>query len=304
VSLGASKAFLRREKERSDQQVLTNRCADVCAEPCGICGHAVKIGNLPESDASDDSRIPASIPVPKPPRDGTFEASHRVVVSFSKVREGAWIPHLGLLEVWHKAFQRSGLPILFSEGFNPLPRFEIAQSMSLGVSSSDEIASFLLHEGVDEEEICRVLTESLPRNIVINRVFAFPLSRKLKREALSKYLWGNEYTYAFADGESASRILGDARVAEYVSATPGTILSVPDGASCAIRVPFAGDRPFRDLLAEIAGKPIYELVLIHKTRTLALNEAFSPEPVSFFDALIPVSRAHREMNPDAAQNSP
>lgn len=304
VSLGASKAFLRHEKERSDRQVLSGRCADVCAEPCGVCGKAAKVctvgGDAPVTEQTN-SAVPAPAASESSRTDPSIvaeprEARYRVIISFSKRKEAAFIPHLGLLEVWNKAFLRSGLPVMFTEGFNPIPRFELAQTLSMGVSSDDETGSFMLYAGTGTDEIASALNDSLPENLHVNRIFVYPLSRKTKRDALSKYFWGSEYEYTFADPESASRTLGDGRIADFFAVTDGSVIQRQDGSpACFVRLPFSADRPFRNLIEEITGVPVYQAVCIHKVRTLALNPEVSAEPVSFFDAFAPVDLLNRKL---------
>lgn len=305
VSLGPSKTFLKREKQRSDDAILTPRCETSCNQPCGVCGSQVSVlktellpgdenmpaavGSFASAPASPSESLGPGTDLPAIPR----EATHRVVVSFSKKKEAAFIPHLGLLEVWHKAFQRSLLPVMFSEGFNPQPRFEIAQSLSLGISSDDEIASFLLYESRTEREILEGLKRSLPENLTVNSVFVYPVSRKLKREALSKYLWGNRYRYEFHDAAVMELVLHDARFTAFldVSDTLG-IETVATERMMIVTVPFALDRRTRDCIAEIAGKPIHEVVSIHKFASLACADQGAPV-TGFFAVFAEVAAANR-----------
>lgn len=301
VSLGPTKTFLKREKERSDEAILTPRCETSCDSPCGVCNSQVSV-NKTELPASTSVTAPAaSSEVPQQPIHAK-EATHRVVVSFSKRKEAAFIPHLSLLEIWHKAFQRSLMPVMFTEGFNPQPRFEIAQSLSLGISSEDEIASFLLYEERTESELLDVLKRSLPENLTINAIFAYSLSRKLKREALSKYLWGNTYRYEFHDETVMKEILQDARYSDFLNVSDGLSIEPLDSRAMLVTVPFALDRPIRDCIAEIAGKPVYEVVAIHKLKSLAFAEQGSglrPPLTGFFDVFAGIAEQNRKLIADS-----
>jgi radical SAM family uncharacterized protein/radical SAM-linked protein len=315
VSLGVSKAWLKKEMARSDSQELTKRCEVDCSEPCGVCGKAVSIVTIPETDTllaagavtneygsvkTGEAFIPGkSVPIK---RNG--DSDWRVYISFAKNDEAAFIPHLGLLEIWHKAFQRSGLPVVFTEGFNPMPRFEIAQSLSLGVFSNDEIASFMLSEGVAEPELLERLSQVLPRAITINRVIAHPLSMKTKREPLSKYLWGSTYEYSFYEKCDYEAVTADERFRLFVEShgADGVVVEKvaaksdspdSDEAHLRVTVPFSLDRPIRDLIAEIRGKTIYEVMEIRKIASLAVGK--NGKARDFFEHFAEVADMHRQL---------
>lgn len=313
VSLGPSKAFLRREKERSDASILTGKCLPDCTEACGVCGGDIGVSpsatESTEAPAANDAGSPAvafasgAVP-PARPEAGRLvppakaanppEATHRVVVSFTKEGEIAFVPHLSLLETWNKAFVRSALPVIFTEGFNPLPRFEIAQSLSLGVSSSREIASFLLHKEVAEAEILDALNRSLPPRLRVTRVFVYPLSRKLKREALSTLLWGGIYEYRFLEAGRAAQLRAEPAITEFIEATPGLSVEL-DAISNAwrVRVPFEADRPLRDRVSGATGAPTHETLAVHRVDTLARSPANPGMPIDFFDAFALVAERNR-----------
>lgn len=286
ISLGATKAFLKNEKKRSDNQELTSPCSIECNDSCGICGikNTLVIQDIPP--LLDKESL-----VVVPLKQG--EATHRAIVSFVKMKEAAFIPHLGLVEVWSKAFQRSGLPIIFTEGFNPLPRFEIAQSLSLGVSSDEEIASFLFDRKIDEKLLIEELNSSLPDNLRITRAYVYPVTKLIRREALTKFLWGNRYIYTFYKEEILRNVLTDERFNLFLTLNNGIECITSSVNSLEIRLPFHSDRPLRDLIAEISGFPIHEVAGIHKTASLAHNPENANEPINFFDAFISVAEANK-----------
>lgn len=277
VSLGPTKTFLKREREKSIDGIATDPCEETCGLPCGVCNRDVKVKN--KTAEKPVASLPQSaLPVM---RDGL---RYRVLVSFSKKDAAPYIPHLGLLEIWNKAFTRSGLPVVYTEGFNPLPRFELAQSMSLGIASEDEIASFMLFDKPgDNESLKNSLNSSLPDSIQISRVFWYRLSPKVKRKALSVFLWGNRFTYAFNESGVRDKVVRHAGVKQYLEEHPGMKINViPESTDAEITMPFSADRRFRELLSEITGIPVYELVTITKTAALALHPG-NGSISSFFD---------------------
>ncbi len=295
ISLGPSKAYLIKELTRSNDQQLTPRCAENCLEPCGICGtkHALNVLEEPivDQESSGTVPLPSSTRVP-----GTGPAARepvcRIVLSFSKSEDIAFVPHLGLIEVWNKAFQRADLPVVYTEGFNPLPRFEIAQSLSMGVSSECEIASFMLYEERSEQLIIEALNRSLPVGLRIRQALVYPTGKNVKREALSVWLWGNEYQWNFYEATDALKLKTDQRVLDFLQITDGMNVEFQSAGSWFVHVPFKADRKFRDLVAEITGVPIYELVKIHKLKTLA-NDTVK-QPCDFFEFVSGVAAAAKQ----------
>ena len=56
---------------------------------------------------------------------------------------------------------RAGIPVLFSEGFNPHPKFSFATAMSIGLESAYEFMDIRLAKMVDEEALLAALNQNL-----------------------------------------------------------------------------------------------------------------------------------------------
>lgn len=287
VSLGPTKTFLKNEREKSIAGIATDPCEETCRVPCGVCNRDLKV----RKKSSEQNPEPVSQPTAPVIREGP---RYRVLVSFSKKDAARYIPHLGLLEIWNKAFARSGLPVVYTEGFNPLPRFELAQSMSLGIASEDEVAAFMLFEKPEDDESFRMLlNSSLPNSIQINRLYWYELSTKVKRQSLSVFLWGNQFVYDFQERGMLESIMKDSRIQEYLAAHSDIRIEYEtESTSVQARIPFRADRPFRELLSEVSGIPVYELATITKKAALAKH----PETGSigsFFDVFEYLDRENR-----------
>ena len=63
----------------------------------------------------------------------------RVLFSYTKTGAASFISHLDLMAVFERALARAGYAARFTEGFNPKPRLEFANPLSLGLDSLDEI---------------------------------------------------------------------------------------------------------------------------------------------------------------------
>jgi radical SAM-linked protein len=70
-------------------------------------------------------------------------------VCFTKLGNLKYISHLDLQRAIHRMLVRSGLPISYSEGFNPHPRLNIALPLSIYQEGERELCDFRLTDEVD-----------------------------------------------------------------------------------------------------------------------------------------------------------
>lgn len=70
-------------------------------------------------------------------------------VCFTKLGNLKYISHLDLQRAIHRMLVRSGLPISYSEGFNPHPRLNIALPLSIYQEGERELCDFRLTADVD-----------------------------------------------------------------------------------------------------------------------------------------------------------
>ena len=63
------------------------------------------------------------------------------------------------------AFSRAGIPIYYSEGFNPHPKMVFSLPLSVGTASLCEFMDFYLTEKVDYSEICERLNKAFPADL-------------------------------------------------------------------------------------------------------------------------------------------
>jgi hypothetical protein len=286
VSLRVSKAFLRREAEFSKLGKLTPKCSENCKAPCGVCKWQAPKALHFTSKTSEDilknihsisklselvSKTTHSISksseyVSKIKQNQNIPVLWRCIFSFSKANGGEFIPHLSMQELFRKAFLRSGISVVYTSGFNPIPRLEFACNLPLGVHSCDEIASCLIETDFDAEIFKQQLNDALPRGFRINRAFIFPVTNKRKRESLASALWGSEYSVEFLSGNLPTFTL---------------------------QIPFEFDRPFRDLLAADFDVPYYEVVKLIKIKTIAKTSEGTQ--LSYFDLYQTIAELNRNL---------
>lgn len=88
-------------------------------------------------------------------------------VKFTKENYLKYISHLDLMRLFNRAFRRANIPIKYSEGYNPQPKFSIANPLSLGIESISEYMDIELYEDILVEEFIENMNRELPKDIRI-----------------------------------------------------------------------------------------------------------------------------------------
>lgn len=86
---------------------------------------------------------------------------------FIRGEEVKYISHLDLMKVFERALRRSGIPIAYSQGFNPHPHMVFGLPLSVGVTSEAEYADFELAEPINPAEFTERLNMELPAGLKI-----------------------------------------------------------------------------------------------------------------------------------------
>ena len=100
----------------------------------------------------------------------------RYRVSYTRGPEMRYVSLLDLQLVWERTFRRSGLPVAYSQGFSPHPRFHMASPLPLGFTSRCELADIWLNEPLPTPKIGSDLQEAAPPGLTIDCVEEVPLS--------------------------------------------------------------------------------------------------------------------------------
>ena len=90
-----------------------------------------------------------------------------VRVFFEKKGRAVYISHLDILRTMQRALKRSGLPVWYSEGFNPRIYLNFPLALSLGVEGCCEPMDMYITEEVGMEEIVSRLDAQMPEGLRI-----------------------------------------------------------------------------------------------------------------------------------------
>ncbi len=91
-------------------------------------------------------------------------------IYFSKTGTAKYISHLDLMRTVSRALTRAGIPLWYTEGFNPHPFLTFALPLSLGIESYCESFDIRIVGDISNNEIKDRLNATLPEGIVITDV--------------------------------------------------------------------------------------------------------------------------------------
>ena len=180
IDTGISKKWLLEDLERALREVLIPDCAFEKCSHCGVCG--LNFGH--------NIIVP---PPPVPKFNGNFQVNNirvqRFRIYFGKINEISLLSHLDLIRLFDGVLRRASLPISFTGGYHPGPRFSIANALTLGVTSNGEIIDFELTETLDITDFYSVLQNSLPKNLPLYDIEEI----KTNSKSTTQLLKGSEY---------------------------------------------------------------------------------------------------------------
>ena len=93
-----------------------------------------------------------------------------VRATFEKRRRAKYISHLDLMRCMTRAFKRAGVPIWYTEGFNPHAYLMFPLALSLGCESGCECMDFRIDGDMSPEEAMQRLNAVLPADLQIVQV--------------------------------------------------------------------------------------------------------------------------------------
>ena len=201
IQLGVGKAFLKREMEKALRGEMTGPCCPDCRELCGVCSRQAfpRVAEPIEPSQLQLHLEDLSSLRPSGERKGK---PGRILFAFRKQGAAIFLGHLDVMQIFERALLRAGYRSVFTEGFNPKPKIEFAQPLSLGIASEEEIALAEVQNFDREEVFAEALNRVLPEGLEVSRVrYHPPYQVGRKKHSLMSLYRGSEYRIEFAEQE-------------------------------------------------------------------------------------------------------
>lgn len=91
----------------------------------------------------------------------------RMLLQFALRGDLKYLSHLEMSRAMARTMRRAGLPIAFSQGFNPHPRLSFWHALPVGVEAQEDIVEVWLREPVPPAEVLARLNEVMPAGMEI-----------------------------------------------------------------------------------------------------------------------------------------
>ncbi len=91
-----------------------------------------------------------------------MEKCQRLRVTFSKGEEIKYISHLDLFRLWERVLRRAGVPLAYSQGFNPRPKLNLGAPLPVGFSGRNEVMDIWLRRYIAPLYFARRVKRWLP----------------------------------------------------------------------------------------------------------------------------------------------
>ena len=83
-----------------------------------------------------------------------------------------FISHHDMMRLFERALSRAGLPVKFSEGFNPRRKLSLPLPRPVGISSEADLLVVELAEPTEPAEALRLLAEQMPAGLTLSQALA------------------------------------------------------------------------------------------------------------------------------------
>ena len=120
---------------------------------------------------------------------------------YAKYGEAKYVSHLDLIRLFSRSFKRAGIPLTYSEGFNPHPKMAIGLPLSVGVTSECEYLDAEVERSLSCEDL-EELNRKLPMGLHINGA----AERILGMKKLSDIRWAEYRVSVSGSGVTSKEI--------------------------------------------------------------------------------------------------
>ena len=200
VSMNVSKAYLKREYEKASRHELTHICDSDCDHRCGVCSKSgAKVIQATNEDFSS-IRHPVHVMPP-------LSEYVQTILTYEKTGRAVYNSHIAVMRQFEMAFQRAGLDVMFTQGFNPKPKMEFLNPISMGVCGENELLLCELPVSQITPDTVNVLNKALADGFNVKSIKVLPPNPTGKKISLASKMKGSVFEISDIEDDEIRGIL-------------------------------------------------------------------------------------------------
>ena len=86
-----------------------------------------------------------------------------------------YVSVLDQARIWERLLRRAGMPLAYTQGYNPRPRLQLGSALPVGYASDCEFIDLFLSADVTPEVLTKAITPQLPMGLTVYEVHQVPL---------------------------------------------------------------------------------------------------------------------------------
>jgi len=182
VSIGIDVDFLLRERALAYDGTTTPDCRIGECGNCGACNQSIK-ARFADTASGRQAAAPAHTAIahtdtpaptvsygrrPRPAQTSGKPAEFRYRFFYEKMEPVRFLGHMDMVSVFHRAMTAAGIPIAFSQGFNPHPRVSFGPPLPFGATGLNEAFDMETISPIDGDPL--VMNRWLPEGLKIKSI--------------------------------------------------------------------------------------------------------------------------------------
>jgi radical SAM family uncharacterized protein/radical SAM-linked protein len=245
IDCGVTREFLLEEKQKAENQTVTDDCRFSDCQNCGVCDFATTKNIFAVKD--EVKTVQSSLPLP----DAAIGTEKKYRLTFSKLGHSRFLSHLELSQALVRALRRSSLTLAYSFGYHPHPKISFATATAVGMGSRQEYADITAQEYLSDLNLLKSeINSALPEGIEILEISKLSFEEK----AIAQMLKGFEYELYLPAAIDSSRLKSmEENIKNFLAASEFKIQKISKGKTVIKDI-----RPFvQSLVLDTAGKKIF-----------------------------------------------
>jgi radical SAM family uncharacterized protein/radical SAM-linked protein len=181
LSCGIPKSYFAKEYRRATRDKVTPDCLTTSCSVCGACDYEAARNVLwPRKDSEDGFEKRKKLE----PVQAEETPVSRVRIRFGKSDEIAYLGHLEMVALLHRAMRRAALPLAYTLGFHPKPKVSFGPPLQLGIETMVEYADLFLVRKMESNSIVDYLNGVLPDSLRVFTATEIDLKNRSLQDSL------------------------------------------------------------------------------------------------------------------------